>query len=44
MGDMGFHGIAVLSFFSSGISVFFILMCSIAYHLALRYEVLHPFG
>ena len=29
-GDMGVYGIAVLSFFSSGISVIWILMCGIA--------------
>ena len=29
-GDMGVYGIAVLSFFSSGISVILILMCGIA--------------
>ena len=33
---MGVHGIAVLSFFSSGISVILILMCRIAVHLVLR--------
>ena len=37
-GDIGAYGIAaVLSFFSSGISV-------ICIHLALRYAVFHPFG
>ena len=29
-GDIGIYGIAVLSFFSSGISVILILMCGIA--------------
>jgi len=29
-GDMGVYGIAVLSFFSSGISIILILMCGIA--------------
>ena len=46
-GDMGVYGIAVLSFFSSGISVILILMCGIAvsvYHPALRYAVFHPSG
>ena len=43
-GDMGVYGIAVLSLFSSGISVILILMCGIAVSsIALRYTVSHPF-
>ena len=46
-GDLGANdiavGIAVLNFFSSGISVILILKCGIAgYHLALRYAVFYP--
>ena len=37
---MGVYGIAVLSFFPSGISVILILMCGIA----VSYAVFHPFG
>ena len=45
-GDMGVYGIAVLRFFSSGISVILIFNdCAVLlYHLALRYAVFHPFG
>ena len=41
---MWVYGIAVLSFFSSGISVILILMCVIAVHPAVRYTVFHPSG
>ena len=43
-GDMGVYGIAVMSFFSSGILVILILMFVLQYHLALRYAVFHPSG
>ena len=39
---MGVYGIAVLRFFSSGISVIF-SGAVLRYHLALRYMVFHPF-
>ena len=44
---MGVYGIAVLRFFSSGISVILIFNdCAVLllYHLALRYAVFHPSG
>ena len=45
-GDMGVYGIAVLSFFSNGISVSLIFNdCAVLrYHSALRYAVFHPSG
>ena len=44
-GDMGVYGIAVLSFFSSGISVILIFNdCVLQYHPAVRYTVFHPSG
>ena len=45
-GDMGVYGIAVLSFFSSGISVILIFNdCAVLrYHPAVRYTVFHPSG
>ena len=39
---MGAYGIAVLSFFSSGISV--ILILKYCFHLVLRYAVFNPLG
>ena len=39
---MGVYGIAVLKFFSSGISVIF-SGAVLRYHQALRYMVVHPF-
>ena len=44
MGGGGVYGIAVLSFFSSGISVILILCAVLRHHLAMRYTVFHPFG
>ena len=41
---MGVYGIAVLSFFSNGISKILSLMCGIAVSWALRYAVFHPSG
>ena len=41
---MRVYGIALLSFFSSGISVIFILMCGVAVSSSLGYAVFHPFG
>ena len=41
---MGVYGIAVLGFFSHGISVILILMAVLRYHLALRCAVFHHFG
>ena len=44
---MGVYGIAVLSFFSSGISVILILLNEryiLWYHPSLRYAVSHPSG
>ena len=43
-GKGGGYGIAVLSFFSSGISVILILCAVLRHHLAMRYTVFHPFG